>query len=60
MLTRPIHRITSTAKQIRDGDLSARTGLRGDDEIDQLGETFDEMATSLEKDMKHEKAPDLG
>lgn len=55
MLTKPIHRITSTAKQIRDGDLSARTGLRGDDEIDQLGETFDEMATSLEKDMKHEK-----
>lgn len=55
MLTRPIYRITSTAKQIRDGDLSARTGLRGDDEIDQLGETFDEMATSLEKDMKHEK-----
>lgn len=29
--------------------------MRGDDEIDQLGETFDEMATSLEKDMKHEK-----
>lgn len=55
MLTKPIHRITSTAKQIRDGDLSARTALRGDDEIDQLGETFDEMATSLEKDMKHEK-----
>ena len=55
LLTKPIHRITSTAKQIRDGDLSARTGLRGDDEIDQLGETFDEMATSLEKDMKHEK-----
>ena len=55
MLTNPIRRITGTAKQIRDGDLSARTGLAGDDEIDQLGETFDEMATSLEKDMKHEK-----
>ena len=55
MLTNPIRRITSTAKQIRDGDLSARTNLRGNDEIDQLGETFDEMATSLEKDMKHEK-----
>ena len=55
MLTNPIRRITGTAKQIRDGDLSARTNLRGDDEIDQLGETFDEMATSLEKDMKHEK-----
>ena len=55
MLTNPIRRITATAKQIRDGDLSARTGLRGDDEIDQLGETFDEMATSLEKDLKHER-----
>ena len=55
MLTNPLRRITGTAKQIRDGDLSARTNLRGDDEIDQLGETFDEMATSLEKDLKHEK-----
>lgn len=55
MLTNPIRRITGTAKQIRDGDLSARTGMRGDDEIDQLGETFDEMATSLEKDLKHER-----
>ncbi|TXF38628.1 HAMP domain-containing histidine kinase [Collinsella sp. BA40] len=55
MLTNPIRRITTTAKQIRDGDLSARTNMRGDDEIDQLGETFDEMATSLEKDLKHER-----
>ncbi len=55
MLTNPIRRITGTAKQIRDGDLSARTDLRGDDEIDQLGETFDEMANSLEKDLKHER-----
>ncbi len=55
MLTNPIRRITSTAKQIRDGDWSARTGMRGDDEIDRLGETFDEMATSLERDLQHEK-----
>ena len=55
MLTNPIRRITGTAKQIRDGDLSARTNMHGDDEIDQLGETFDEMATSLEKDLKHER-----
>ena len=54
-LTNPIRRITSTAKQIRDGDLSARTGLKGDDEIDQLGETFDEMAESMEKNLKHER-----
>ena len=55
MLTNPIRRITGTAKQIRDGDLTARTGMRGDDEIDQLGETFDEMAVSLEKDLRHER-----
>lgn len=55
MLTTPLRRITGTAKQIRDGDLSARTGLKGDDELARLGETFDEMATSLEKDLRHER-----
>lgn len=53
-LTKPIKRITSTAQQIRNGDLSARTGLTGDDEIGRLGETFDDMATTLEKDIKLE------
>lgn len=52
---RPIKRITNTAKQIRDGDLTARTGMRGDDEISSLAETFDEMTASLEKDLKHER-----
>lgn len=55
MLTNPIGRIANTAKQIRDGNLSARTNLHGDDEIDQLGETFDDMANSLQKDLQHEK-----
>ena len=55
MLTKPVQRITDTAKEIRDGNLSARTGMHGDDEIDRLGETFDEMAVSLEKDIKHER-----
>ena len=53
-LTKPIKRITSTAAQIRNGDLTARTGLTGGDEIGRLGETFDEMATSLERDIKLE------
>ncbi len=53
-LTRPIKIITSTAAQIRGGDLTARTGLTGDDEIGRLGETFDSMATSLERDIKFE------
>ena len=55
MFTNPVRRITDTARQIREGDLSARTGMRGNDEIDQLGETFDEMAASLEHDLKHER-----
>lgn len=55
MFTGPIRRITDTARQIREGDLSARTHMTGDDEIDQLGETFDEMAASLERDLKRER-----
>ena len=53
-LTKPIKKITSTASQIRSGDLSARTGLRGDDEIGCLGETFDSMCSELERDIKFE------
>lgn len=50
-LAKPVNRITSTARQIRNGDLTARTGLKGDDEIGKLGETFDDMAAHLEKDL---------
>jgi signal transduction histidine kinase len=53
-LTRPLKRITTTARAIRNGDLTARTGLSGDDEIGELGQMFDEMATTIERDMKTE------
>ena len=53
-LTKPINKITTTARQIRNGNLSARTGLTGSDEIGQLAETFDDMATTLERDIKLE------
>ncbi len=53
-LAKPIKSITSTAAQIRSGDLTARTGIVGEDEIGQLGETFDDMATTLERDLKLE------
>ena len=55
MFTIPVRTITNTARRIREGDLSARTNMRGGDEIDQLGETFDEMAASLERDLKRER-----
>ncbi|MEF9841167.1 MAG: HAMP domain-containing sensor histidine kinase [Raoultibacter sp.] len=54
-LVDPINRMTKTAKAIKKGDLSARTGLAGDDEVARLGETFDEMAESIEKDRELER-----
>ena len=53
-MAQPIQRITSTAKQIRNGDLTARTNVTGPDEIGQLGETFDDMASTIERDLKLE------
>lgn len=54
-LVRPINRMTTTAKAIKEGDMSARTNMHGDDEISRLGETFDAMAESVEKDRELER-----
>ena len=54
-LVSPIHTMTETAKAIKGGDLSARTGLSGKDEISRLGRTFDAMAESVEKDRALER-----
>ena len=54
-LVRPIKRITDTAVAIKEGDLSARTNLEGEDEISQLGQTFDTMAGTIERDRKLER-----
>lgn len=54
-LVSPINRMTSTAKAIKEGDLSARTELHGEDEIARLGETFDAMADSIERDRELER-----
>lgn len=53
-ISHPIQRITSTAKQIRNGDLTARSKVTGTDEVGQLGETFDDMASTIERDLKLE------
>jgi len=54
-IVRPIYRITDAAAALRDGEAGARTGLTGTDEISQLGETFDNMADSIEADRKLER-----
>lgn len=54
-LVNPINRMTKTAKAIKEGDLTARTRLTGDDEVSHLGETFDAMADAIEKDRMMER-----
>lgn len=54
-LVRPINCITNTARSLRNGEISSRTGLRGEDEISLLGETFDQMADSIEADRELER-----
>lgn len=54
-LVAPINRIMGAARAIGKGDLSARTDLHGEDEVARLGETFDAMAESVEKDRDLER-----
>lgn len=54
-LVDPINKITRAAKAVGEGDLSARTNLEGDDEISNLGMTFDVMAESVQKDRQLER-----
>lgn len=54
-LVRPINTMASTARAIKEGDLTARTGIEGEDEISRLGMTFDQMADSIERDRKLER-----
>ena len=46
-ITRPIQALTATAREVREGDLTAKARVVGDDEVGQLGETFNEMTSSL-------------
>lgn len=47
-LTRPVARIAATASRLAGGDMSARVGASGHDEIGQLASQFDRMADELE------------
>ncbi len=54
-LVRPINRITKTAQEIKEGNLSARVNLEGKDEIAEMGKTFDAMAESVESNQELER-----
>jgi signal transduction histidine kinase/CheY-like chemotaxis protein/HAMP domain-containing protein len=48
-----VRALSATAKKIADGDLTARTGLKAtENELGQLTQLFDQMAASLERQVK--------
>lgn len=53
-LIRPVRKISAAAQEISEGNLSARTGMRGGNELSRLGEQLDAMAESIEKDRQME------
>ncbi len=48
-ITRPIQTLTRAAGLVREGDLSVQAQVTGEDEVGQLGETFNEMTASLSR-----------
>jgi PAS domain S-box-containing protein len=48
-LVRPVRQLTVVAAQVRRGDLSARAGLDGVDEVGRLARAMDAMTASLEQ-----------
>lgn len=48
-LTRPISRLSQAVQSLANGDLFARTGLAGSDELGRLGQAFDHMATLIDQ-----------
>ncbi|WP_448189442.1 PAS domain S-box protein [Azospirillum sp. sgz301742] len=52
LLHRPVATLAATARRWREGDLSARTGLKGGTEIVALCHDFDTMANHLEAQMR--------
>ncbi|MGH2747526.1 MAG: sensor histidine kinase [Actinomycetota bacterium] len=46
-ITRPIQVLTTTARSVREGNLRVRAEVGGEDEVGQLGETFNEMTAAL-------------
>jgi signal transduction histidine kinase len=55
-LSRPLMRLAAAAKRLGHGDLSARAGdVSGAREIEELGQSFDEMADRLERSVQAQR-----
>ncbi|MDX1648092.1 MAG: PAS domain S-box protein [Longimicrobiales bacterium] len=51
-VAQPIHLLSEASNRIRDGDLTARSGVEREDEVGLLGQTFDKMAAELERQVE--------
>jgi len=58
LLTRRTARLVSAAEQLAAGNLSARSGLRGSDELGRLSRAFDAMAVAISADITERKRAD--
>jgi signal transduction histidine kinase len=56
VLMRPVHQLTDAARKLAEGDLSQRVPVSGGKELKQLGQTFNQMASSLEQSQIARKA----
>jgi signal transduction histidine kinase len=54
--TRPLDRVAAAAARLAAGDLAARTGVSGSDEVGAVGRSFDEMADRLEAAFRAQRA----
>jgi signal transduction histidine kinase len=54
--TRPLDRVAAAAGRLAAGDLGARTGVSGGDEVGAVGQSFDEMAGQLEAAFRAQRA----
>jgi PAS domain S-box-containing protein len=58
LLTRRTARLVHAAEQFANGNLAARSGLHGNDELGRLGRAFDSMALSLSSDIEQRQRAD--
>jgi PAS domain S-box-containing protein len=58
LLTRRTARLVHAAEQLAAGNLSARSGLKGTDELGRLSRAFDAMARAIAKDIAERKRAD--
>lgn len=54
-IARPLEKLTHTAKRLAGGNLDARAALSRRDEVGQLGDTIDHMATELQHRLRTER-----